>query len=266
MYSIASRFNTTVNELRRLNNLTSNTLTIGQTLKIPTGVEEFPPVTPPASDYTTYTVKSGDSLYKIANQFGVSVNDIIEFNQLPSTVLSVGQQLLIPKSTDNSETPATPTEGQYYTVKSGDSLYKIANQFGVSVDDIIRSNNLTSTMLSIGQQLFIPTGSVVEEPSNMIRYTVKSGDSLYSIARNYGTTVNEIRRLNNLTSDILTIGQQLMIPALINQPSYTTYTVKSGDNLYSIASRFNTTVNEIKELNGLTSNLLSVGQVLTIPS
>lgn len=266
LYSIASRFNTTVNELRRLNNLTSNTLTIGQTLKIPTDVEELPPVTPPASDYTTYTVKSGDSLYKIANQFGVSVNDIIEFNQLPSTVLSVGQQLLIPKSTGNVETPATPTEGQYYTVKSGDSLYKIANQFGVSVDDIIRSNNLTSTMLSIGQPLFIPTGSVVEEPSNMIRYTVKSGDSLYSIARNYGTTVNEIRRLNNLTSDILTIGQQLMIPALINQPNYTTYTVKSGDNLYSIASRFNTTVNEIKELNGLTSNLLSIGQVLTIPS
>lgn len=265
LYSIANRFNVTVNELKQANNLTSNTLTIGQTLIIPTDEEQGPPPTPPTSGYINYTVKAGDSLYKIANQYGISVNDIIEFNQLPSTVLSIGQQLLIP--TENGYTmPNPPSGGQYYTVQLGDSLYKIANQFKVTVDDIISSNNLTSTILSIGQQLFIPTGNVVEEPSNTIQYMVKAGDSLYSIARNYGITVNQIRQLNNLTMDILSIGQILTIPATIPQPDYTTYTVRSGDNLYSIASRFNTTVNAIKELNGLTSNLLSVGQVLTIPA
>lgn len=264
LYSIANRFNVTVDELKKANNLTNNVLTIGQTLIIPTEEEQVPST----SDYINYTVKSGDSLYKIANQYGVSVNDIIEFNQLPSTVLSIGQQLLIPTKQETApSTPSIPsTEGQYYTVKSGDSLYKIANQFGVTVDSIINSNNLTSTMLNIGQQLFIPTGDVVEEPSNTIQYIVKAGDSLYSIARNYGVTVNQIRELNNLTTELLSIGQVLIIPATTSQTDYTTYTVKSGDNLYSIAGRFNTTVNEIKELNGLTSNLLSIGQVLTIPS
>lgn len=261
LYSIANRFNVTVDELKRANNLTSNALTIGQKLIIPAEEEQAPST----SDYINYIVKSGDSLYKIANQYGVSVNDIIEFNQLPSTVLSIGQQLLIP--TKQETTPSTPsTGGQYYTVKSGDSLYKIANQFGVTVDSIINFNNLTSTMLSIEQQLFIPTGNVVEEPSNTVQYTVKAGDSLYSIARNYGVTVNQIRELNNLTTELLSIGQVLTIPATTSPTDYTTYTVQSGDNLYSIASRFNTTVNEIKELNSLTSNLLSVGQVLTIPA
>lgn len=266
LYSIANRLNVTVDELKRVNNLTSNTLTIGQTLIIPGSEEPIPQPTPPVSDYVNYTVKAGDSLYKIANQFGVSVNDIIEFNKLPSTVLSIGQQLLIPTSNGPSEETPTPSEGQYYTVQPGDSLYKIANQFGVTVDDIIRANNMTSTVLQIGEQLFIPTGEVVEEPSDTISYTVKAGDSLYSIARNYGTTVNEIRRLNNLTSDVLSIGQTLIIPTQNDQTNYTTYTVKSGDNLYSIASRFNTNVDELKRLNGLTSNLLSIGQVLTIPS
>ena len=265
LYSIANRFNVTVDQLKGANNLTNNSLVIGQNLVIPVEEEQTPNSTPPNSDYINYVVKAGDSLYKISNQYGVSVNDIIEFNKLPSTVLSIGQQLLIPSNGVNV-TPEIPMEGQYYTVQLGDSLYKIANRFNVTVDDIIGANNLNTTMLSIGQQLFIPTGNVVEEPSNTIQYRVKAGDSLYSIARNYGITVNEIRQLNNLTTEFLSIGQILKIPSVNMESEYTTYTVQSGDNLYAVAGRFNTTVNEIKELNGLTSNLLSVGQVLTIPS
>lgn len=97
IYSIASKYGVTVDELKSANNLTSNLLTIGQLLVIP---QTTPEVTPPG-EYVVYTVKSGDTLYKIANQYGVSVNDIIEFNQLPSTVLSVNQQLLIPSQGSN---------------------------------------------------------------------------------------------------------------------------------------------------------------------
>ena len=103
-------------------------------------------------------------------------------------------------------------------------------------------------------------------------YIVKSGDSLYSIARKYNTTVDEIKRLNNLSSNVLSIGQVLKIPSSEsnNTGSGTgttnTYVVKSGDSLYSIARKYNTTVDEIKNLNNLTSNLLSIGQVLKIPS
>ena len=92
-------------------------------------------------------------------------------------------------------------------------------------------------------------------------YTVVSGDTLYSIARRYNTTVDEIKRLNNLTSNILQIGQQLIIPSTTND---NIYTVVSGDTLYSIARRYNTTVDEIKRLNNLTSNILQIGQQLII--
>lgn len=200
LYSIARRFNLSVNELKALNNLTSNNLSIGQVLIIKEEVD----IPPQPSNGITYTVKSGDTLYKIANQYNVTVAEIIDLNNLSTTVLTIGQELLIPdKSIDKTET---------YTVKKGDSLYKIANQFGITVDDIISSNNLTSTTLQIGQVLTIPTSSTIKPGTNYINYTVKSGDSLWKIANSYNTTVDQIKRLNNLTSNNLSIGQQLKIP------------------------------------------------------
>lgn len=105
--------------------------------------------------------------------------------------------------------------------------------------------------------------------NNPITYTVVAGDSLWSIARRFNTTVDAIKRLNQLTSDVIYVGQQLLIPTSddnITPPSYTMYTVVAGDSLWSIARRFNTTVDEIKSLNNLTSNLLNIGQQLKIPA
>ena len=156
-----------------------------------------------------------------------------------------------------------PVEGgNYYTVKSGDSLWSIAKKYNVSVSDLKSANGLTSSMLSIGDVLKIPT-TVKEEPKQNI-YVVKKGDSLYKIAQNYDTTVSELMQLNNLTSTSLSIGQILEIP--VKNVSSNTYTVKRGDSLYKIAQNYNTTVNELKSLNNLTSNLLSIGQVLKIPT
>ena len=93
-------------------------------------------------------------------------------------------------------------------------------------------------------------------------YVVQSGDSLYSIARKFNTTVDELKSLNNLTSNLLQINQVLKIPSSSDIP--TTYTVVAGDNLYSIARKFNTTVDNLKTLNNLTSNLLNIGQKLII--
>ncbi len=93
------------------------------------------------------------------------------------------------------------------------------------------------------------------------------GDSLYALAQKFKTTVDEIKRLNNLASNTLSIGQKLFIPS--NEPKETSkdyYLVQSGDSLYAIAKKFNTTVDEIKRLNNLTSNTLSIGQKLFIPS
>ena len=159
----------------------------------------------------------------------------------------------------------TPSQKEgYYTVKSGDSLYSIAQKYSTTVSELKQLNNLTSTLLSIGQVLRLPT-STTTPPTNKT-YTVKSGDSLYSIAKAYNTTVSELKQLNNLPSTLLSIGQVLRLPTTTTPPTNKTYTVKSGDSLYSIAKAYNTTVSELKQLNNLTSNLLSIGQVLKISS
>ena len=95
-------------------------------------------------------------------------------------------------------------------------------------------------------------------------YIVKKGDTLYDIARRYNVTVDELKRLNNLTSSNLSIGQRLMIKVVSTSDDDTYYTVKKGDTLYSIARKYNTTVNDIKKINNLTNNNLSIGQRLVI--
>lgn len=101
--------------------------------------------------------------------------------------------------------------------------------------------------------------------SDTFEYTVKSGDTLWLIARKFDTTVEAIKKLNGLTSDMLQIGQILKIPASQNTPSYITHVVQSGDTLWLLSRKYGTTVDAIKKLNGLTSDLLSIGQVLKIP-
>ena len=154
-----------------------------------------------------------------------------------------------------------PVEGSnYYTVKRGDSLWNIAKKYGITVDELKQANGLTSSLLSLGQVLKIPV--IEEEETSENTYTVKKGDSLYSIAQAYNTTVNELMNLNNLGTTTLSIGQVLQIPGTT---STTTYTVKRGDSLYSIAQAYNTTVNKLMSLNNLGTTTLSIGQVLKIP-
>ncbi|MCI7241035.1 MAG: LysM peptidoglycan-binding domain-containing protein [Bacilli bacterium] len=253
LYSIARKLNTTVDELKRLNNLTSNTLSIGQVLKIPS----------PTSESETYTVKKGDSLYSIAQEFNTTVDILKKLNNLTSNTLSIGQILKLPKPTDIDEPSQEPTNITY-TVQSGDSLYKIATKYNTTIDAIKKANNLTNDLLSIGQVLTIPTTIISEEvpEPNYFNYKVVSGDSLYKIAKKYNVTVDSIKELNNLTSNLLSIGQTIKIPT--TSTNERTYIVKSGDSLYSIAKEFNTTVDNLKKLNNLSSNMLSIGQILII--
>lgn len=157
-----------------------------------------------------------------------------------------------------------PVEGQnYYTVKSGDSLWSIAKKFNVSVADLKDSNGLVSSLLNIGQVLKIPVQEQEEESKNI--YVVKKGDSLYKIAKEYDTTINELIKLNNLSNTNLSIGQILKIPTVKSKETEYLYTVKSGDSLYKIAREYNTTVDELMKLNNLSSISLSIGQTLKIP-
>ena len=181
----------------------------------------------------------------------------MNINNLTSTNLSLNQVLKIPTVKEEEI-----IDYNTYTVKSGDSLYKLANSFNTTVEKIKDLNNLTNNNLSIGQVLKIPTTS----SNNYITYKVKSGDSLYKLANLYNTTVQDIKDLNNLTSNNLSINQVLKIPTKQQEEviNYINYVVKSGDSLYKLANLYNTTVQDIKDLNNLTSNNLSINQVLKI--
>lgn len=248
LYSIANKLGTTVSELKKENNLTTNTLQIGEVLRIPTK-EIY------EGEENVYIVQKGDTLYSIAAANNTTVDELKRINNLTSNILSTGQLLKIP-----SELLPETT----YTVKKGDSLYSIATKYNTTVDELKRINNLTSNTLSIGQVLKLPSDKVsdVEKEENTISYTVQKGDSLYSIARKYSTTIDKIKDLNNLTTNLLSIGQVLLIPTDTNLE--TTYTVQKGDSLYSIAKKYDTTVDRLKQLNNLSSNLLSIGQILIV--
>lgn len=194
-----------------------------------------------------YTVKKGDNLYSIAQKFNTSVNTLKEINNLGNNTLSIGQQLLIPSNNSNSE--------NYYIVVSGDNLYSIARKYNTTVSEIMNLNNLTSANLKIGQKIMIPDTSI-NDKSNY--YEVKSGDTLYTIASKNNTSVSELKKLNNLDSNLLTIGQKILLP------SSNLYVVQKGDSLYSIAKKNNMSVDELIDLNDLDSTLLSIGQELKI--
>ena len=213
------------------------------------------PSLPESGNY--YVVQNGDSLWKIANKYGITVNELKSLNGLTSNNLTVGQILEVPSSSNTSET---------YTVKAGDSLWKIANQFGLTVAELKNLNGLNSDNLSIGQVLKVSNSNDSSNNNSNNTYTVKAGDSLWNIANKYGVTVNELKSLNNLTSDSLSIGQVLKIPSSSSNNSSNTYTVKAGDSLWNIANKYGITVDELKNLNNLTSNTLSIGQVLKVPS
>ena len=203
-----------------------------------------------------YIVQSGDSLWSISKKFGLSVDKLKDINNLSGNLLSVGQKLLI-KDTSSSE-----DVGVYYTVKAGDTLYGIANEFNLSVDELKKINNLLNNNLAIGQKLLVSgTGEMVDDGLDYDTYIVKSGDNLYAIARKYGISVDKLKEINNLSSNLLSIGQKLLVPKIGGK----TYIVKAGDNLYKIAGENNTTVTDIINLNELPTTNLSIGQVLYLP-
>lgn len=195
-----------------------------------------------------YIVVKGDSLWSIAKKFNTTVDKLKELNNLTTNNLSIGQKLVV---------SSTPISTNTYVVKKGDTLYNIAKMYNTSVDELLSINNLSTPNLSIGQTLKLPSLDNDED-----YYIVKSGDSLYAIAKKYNTDVQTLKSINNLTTNNLSIGQKLKLSTSSND---NLYVVVSGDSLYSIARKFNTTVDALKKANNLTTNLLSIGQKLIIP-
>lgn len=221
----------------------------------------------PTANSGQYVVKTGDTLTKIAALYGVSVQQLVTTNKLSNAnLIRVGQLITIPTTN--------------YTVKAGDTLTQIAKAHKVTTQQLVTLNHLTNpNLLKIGQVIKIPATTTTSTPTPTtpkpapvaLTYTIKKGDTLYSIAKKYGVTVQDIVTTNTLANaNVIKIGQVIKIPgkpaAAPAQPTTVKYTVKSGDTVYSIAKKYSTTVQKIASANKLNKDyLIKVGQVLTIP-
>lgn len=200
-----------------------------------------------ASISQSYVVEQGDSLWRIANNYGISVDDLKEMNQLTSDTIHIGQTLLVKEKIESDN---------FYIVSENDSLYKISKVSNLSISQLKTYNNLTSDTIHIGQTLLLIPNAEIGT------YSVEPGDSLWNIAKKYSMSVNDLKILNN-TSDTIFVGQKLQV---IQASSPQTYTVQPGDSLWSLARGYNTTVNDLQALNNLTSDTIYPGQTLYVPN
>lgn len=168
--------------------------------------------------------------------------------------------------------PEDPNKDYYYIIRETDPMQSLLVEYGFidnTADQQKLQNNLTDYVEGVVKAIADYGGYNYTPPgisSGNNTYTVVKGDTLSKIANLFNTTVQELKSLNNLTSDIIQIGQVLQIPTKITTPTYKTYTVVKGDTLYGIANKYSISVDELKSLNNLTSNTLYIGQQLKVPA
>ncbi|REL39242.1 LysM peptidoglycan-binding domain-containing protein [Rhodohalobacter sp. SW132] len=248
----------------------------------------------------THTVQSGETLFSISREYDVAVGDLRRWNDLDSDNLSPGQELLVG--------PPTDQDAITHTVQSGETLFGISRQYGVTIAEIQTWNNLEAVQVSTGQELTIyqaepadertetlPDPSEIDQADeedqareSIVRdrseergtayYTVRSGDTLTQIAREHNMTVAQLRNLNNLQSDVINVGQRITVRDVQTAPSiaegaeestpqgkFVNYHIESGESLKDIKEKFRMSEDELSALNpDLNISSLSSGQSITV--
>ncbi|ADM37000.1 LysM peptidoglycan-binding domain-containing protein [Bacillus spizizenii ATCC 6633 = JCM 2499] len=278
LWLIANEYKMTVQELKKLNGLSSDMIRAGQKLKVAGTVSSSTSSSSStksssnkssssSSSTGTYKVQLGDSLWKIANKVNMSIAELKVLNNLKSDTIYVNQVLKTKSSGSNTSSKDTSSNSSHtsatktYTVKSGDSLWKIANNYNLTVQQIRNSNNLKSDMLYVGQVLKLTgkassgtsssssSSSSNASSSTTTTYTVKSGDSLWVIAQKFNVTAQQIREKNNLKTDVLQIGQKLVISGKTSTSSSSSS--GSSSNTSSTSAKINTMIAAAKEQLGV---------------
>jgi membrane-bound lytic murein transglycosylase D len=277
---ISNRYNVRVSSIKKANRLKGSTIRIGQVLTIPGRGY----VASTGSSYGSrnrasikYRVRGGDTLGAIAARHQVSISRIKRANNLKGSTIFVGQVLGIPDAVTPKYVAKRRTPGKY-RVSGGDTLGKIAQRHGVSVSAIKSANNIKGSTIMAGQTIRIPgtNGSRAGTTSNSkatVKYKVKRGDTIGTIARRHGVSVSSIKGANRISGSKILVGQTLTIPggsggSYSNSARSTSvkYRVKGGDTLGTIAARNGVSVASIKSTNGLKGSTIRVGQTLTIPN
>lgn len=219
----------------------------------------------PNKDYY-YIIRETGNAESVLVEYGFidNTNDAYKLqnnldNLVEGAVKAIAEYLGVPYTKPG----ITVNDQDTYTVKKGDTLYSISKKQNIPIDTIIKLNNLTSSNLEIGQQLKLKSDS--NNSSNKNQYIVQRGDTLYSLALKYNTTVDKLRELNNLNTNTLTIGQILALPIETNIEEYDIYIVKKGDSLWSISRKFNIDINDLIELNNLKDLTLQINQSILVP-
>ncbi|MGE5552127.1 MAG: LysM peptidoglycan-binding domain-containing protein [Bacteroidota bacterium] len=209
----------------------------------------------------SHRVAAGDTLFLIAQRYGTTVEDLKSQNGLSGDLLYPGQILTVGRDhTDGGS-------GGAHVVQRGESLFLIASRYGTTVDALRAANGLSGDYIEAGQRLVIPSGSGRDGQDNGL-YTVQPGDTLYLVAARNGTTVAAIMNANGLVDSTLYPGQQLRIlsgGSGNGGHTGTQCTVKAGETLYILATRYGTTVSALRQANGLSSDTIYPGQTLIIP-
>ncbi|MFP7479743.1 LysM peptidoglycan-binding domain-containing protein [Terribacillus saccharophilus] len=180
-------------------------------------------------DAASYKVQKGDSLWKIASKYDTSVNKLMEINGLKSSIIFPNQVLQTSGSSSSSKSTtktssSSSSSASTYTVKSGDTLSGIAAKHKISLSNLKKWNNISGYLIYPGDKLKVSAGgsssssnnssssnSGSSSSSSSSTYKVKSGDSLWKIANNNGVSVANLKSWNNLSSDVIRVGQTLKI-------------------------------------------------------
>ncbi len=246
---------------------------------------------------TYYTVKSGDTLNKIAAQYGVSVANLRSWNGISGDLIFVGQKLIVKKGASgntggsnnggsNNNQSGTNT---YYTIKSGDTLNKIAAQYGVSVANLRSWNGISGDLIFAGQKIIVKKGtsgntggsgnggSNNNQSGTNTYYTIKSGDTLNKISAQFGVSVANLQAWNNISGSLIFAGQKIIVKKGANSGSTntnkptnngggatTSYTIKSGDTLNKISAQFGVSVANLRSWNGIKGDLIFAGQTIIV--
>ena len=269
---IARRWRITMKSIVTANRLRSDRLRVGQrlVLTVPNVPRQAIASTQrsESSQHVIHRVRSGETLSTIASRYGVSIAQLKMTNRIHTNLIRPGQRLRIPFGGADAV-----SDTKIYTVKAGDTLSTIASRYGVSVVRLKRANRLSGDSLRIGDRLEIPTQVAVSDAPKRVAksrtHRVRSGESLYTIGKRYGVSVDRIKAANGLRRNTIRVGQELVIPARSSGGATASegkvHRVRSGDTLSEIARRYGTTVSKLRSANGLTSNRLRIGQELKIP-